>query len=747
MIAKHIKINPKISIGPNHPVFTIAEIGKGFIQDKENKTFEQYLNNAKKLVKAAKKAGATAVKFQTHNLEDEQADIKVFSPHFSSQDRYNWVKKNDQITPLEFWQQLKKYCDQLDIIFFSSPMSRGAAQKLEKIGIDLWKVGSGDILDFVMLDYIASTQKPIIISFGMSNLQETDKTVNFLKKRNNKLILMHCVSIYPCPPENLNLGTIEFLQKRYKLPVGFSSHSTEWKSAVNAVNLGAVAIEKHFSFNRDLWGSDHKVSLTPDEFEQMVQNINNKTKFKIENYGKQNKTIHQDEKKFRPLFRKSLVAGKDIPAGTVLTKEMIYAMRPGLYIKGLPSEEYENILGKKTKKKLTKYQPITWNVIKNGQPTKVCFVITSKIHYGRSKILLQELKNRDDIELQIIVGASAIVDTYGDVLKLLAEDGFYYNAKIIMTLEGGSTVAMAKTAGIGITEFATAFDNLNPDIVLIRGDRYEVLSAAIAAAYLNITIAHIEGGDTSGTIDESVRHAITKLSHIHFSTNEKSKQRIIKMGENPEYVFNLGCLELEFVSKNNFNITNKYINTIGVGTEININQPYVIVMQHPVTSEIGHNRKHIESTIQAIYELNIPAIWFWPNVDAGTDEISKGIRVFREKHHNHKIRFVKHLPPEEFIALLKKANCLVGNSSAGIKECSYLGIPAVNIGTRQNKRLRADNVIDADYNQEQIKQAVISQLEHGPYMPSYIYYQPDTAKKISEILANITLYTQKIFFG
>ena len=376
---------------------------------------------------------------------------------------------------------------------------------------------------------------------------------------------------------------------------------------------------------------------------------------------------------------------------------------------------------------------------------KICFVITSKIHYGRSKLILQELKKRKDIELQIVVAASALLDTYGNVLEYLARDHFHVNDKIMMTLEGGNTVAMAKTAGLGVMEFATAFDNLKPDVVVVRGDRYEVLSAAAASSYLNIPVAHIEGGDVTGTIDESVRHSITKLSHIHFPTNKISKERVIRMGEDSKYVFDVGASDIEFVAKNNFKVSEKLINYLGVGDIIDIDKPFLIVMQHPVTSEVGKNRKHIEQTLQAVHELKIPTIWFWPNVDAGTDEISKGIRSFREDENPQHMRFLKYLPPEQFIGLLKKSACLVGNSSAGIKECSYLGVPVVNIGTRQNGRMRAKNVVDVEYNKSAIKQAIKKQLAHGSYKKSEIYYKEGTSKKIAQALAKVKLYSQKKF--
>jgi len=356
-------LNSKIKIGKGEPVFVIAEIGKNFIQTKEEKSIEEYLINAKELIKTAKESGADAVKFQTHVLEDEQLNIKVTSPHFSGSDRYNWVKRNEGATPLEFWQEIKKYCNDIDIIFFSTPMSRKAVIKLQELDLPLWKVGSGDILDFVMLDYLASTKKPIIISVGMSTLKEVDRSVNFLTKKTDNVILMHCVSKYPCPTEELNLKTIEFLQAKYNLPIGFSDHSIGYDSAIAATNMGAVVIEKHFSFDRDLWGSDHKVSMTPNEFQKMVENIRRKDKVEVSNYGEDDKFLNNDEVVFRPFFRKSLMIGQNIKAGTKITKEMIYAMRPQAHAGGLPSEEYENILGKKIIKNLNKYDPITKDIL------------------------------------------------------------------------------------------------------------------------------------------------------------------------------------------------------------------------------------------------------------------------------------------------------------------------------------------------------------------------------------------------
>ena len=340
-------------------VFVVAEIGKAFIQTEESQTMAQYITNAKQLIAAAKAAGADAVKFQTHNVEDEQLNIPITAPHFSGADRYAWVKRNTEAAPLEFWRAIKHFADDLDILFFSTPMSRGAAQNLSVLDLPLWKVASSDILDFVLLDYLAQTGKPIILSVGMSTPEEIDMALNFLKKRTHNIILLYCVSKYPCPKEELYLETIAFLREHYGLPVGFSDHSLEITSAAAAVGQGAVLIEKHFSLRRNFWGSDHKVSLVPDEFEQMVAAIRGNTKIDLAQYGRGVKILDEKESVFRPIFRKSLMAGQDIPAGTVLAREMIYAMRPQQHAGGLPSQAYESVLGKQTKENLSKFDPIT----------------------------------------------------------------------------------------------------------------------------------------------------------------------------------------------------------------------------------------------------------------------------------------------------------------------------------------------------------------------------------------------------
>ncbi len=371
----------------------------------------------------------------------------------------------------------------------------------------------------------------------------------------------------------------------------------------------------------------------------------------------------------------------------------------------------------------------------------------NRVHYARQKYLLTLLQKNPAIDLQLVVGGTALLEKYERFFPALKEAGFAVHDALYNVVEGGNHVTMAKTAGLTALEFANSLQKLNPDIVLIRGDRFEQLAIAMVAAYLNKTIAHIEGGDVTGTIDESVRHAITKLSHIHFVTNDDARRRVIQMGENPQTVFHVGSPDIEFVSRNKKKFDARAVNHQGAGHLIDITKPFLVIMQHPVTTET-HNRGHIEMLLEVVDNLNMQAVWFWPNADAGASEMAKAIRVYREtgKITNNKIRFVTDMPPEDFIALLRRASCLVGNSSAGIKEASYLGLPVVNIGTRQLGRMRGPNVCDAGYEKKEIMQAIDRQVRHGAYAASDIYYKPNTSKKIVEILTKMPLQTQKKFY-
>ncbi|TSC67476.1 MAG: hypothetical protein CEO19_200 [Parcubacteria group bacterium Gr01-1014_73] len=361
---KTIRIPGTDKILGGEEVFFVAEIGKGFIQTEADQPIESYLANAKRLIDEAVAAGADAVKFQTHEVYDEQVDIPVISPHFKGAERHAWVKRNTEATPLSFWQDLKNYAVQKGIIFFSTAMSRRAAQKLSQVGVPLWKVGSGDVEDYVLLDYLTGTGKPIIISTGMVSFAELDEVVNYFVERSTSLAILYCVSEYPCPPEKFNLASIERIKEKYpEVVVGFSDHSVgDLNPVLAAVKVGARIVEKHFSLSRDLWGSDHKVSMTPAEFAEMVKRVRAGEHKKVAHqkfYGDKERELDGAKNRFRPYFKKSLVAARVIKKGEKITKNMIHALRPVLHLKGLPSRDFHKVVGREVIRQIKKGEPLT----------------------------------------------------------------------------------------------------------------------------------------------------------------------------------------------------------------------------------------------------------------------------------------------------------------------------------------------------------------------------------------------------
>lgn len=377
---------------------------------------------------------------------------------------------------------------------------------------------------------------------------------------------------------------------------------------------------------------------------------------------------------------------------------------------------------------------------------KIAVVITARPSYSRVKTVLKAIQTHPDLQLQLVVAASALLDRYGSAVNYIEKDGFVIDAKVFNVLEGENLTAAAKTTGIGILELSTVFDNLKPDIVVTVADRFETMATAIAASYMNIPLAHIQGGEVTGNIDEKVRHAITKLSDYHFVASDSAKERVIKLGENPEFVFNTGCPSIDIAQKvaNNDSLTfNPYEKYGGVGSEPDLNNGYIVVMQHPVTNEYQDSRKHIEATLRAIQKIDKPTLWFWPNVDAGADGTSTGIRSFREKYKMENVHFFKNMEGDDFLNLLHSSLCLIGNSSVGIRECAYLGVPAINIGSRQNRRDRGENVVDVTYNENEIINAITDVLAKNNRTRSNVYGDGGAGNKIAQLLQDLPLLFHK----
>ncbi|MEP7335340.1 MAG: UDP-N-acetylglucosamine 2-epimerase, partial [Actinomycetota bacterium] len=335
---------------------------------------------------------------------------------------------------------------------------------------------------------------------------------------------------------------------------------------------------------------------------------------------------------------------------------------------------------------------------------KVCVVVGSRANYSSIKSAMRAIADHDELELQLVVGASALLDRYGSVENLIEQDGFEANERVFMLIEGETPSTMAKSTGLGLLELPTAFERLQPDVVITVGDRFETMATALAATYMNIPLAHTMGGEVSGNIDESIRHAVTKFAHVHFPASQGAADRIVKLGEDPESVHLVGCPRMDLVAEvlqQGGDGLSELFDT-GVGGTFSLDEPFLILSQHPVTTEYGDGKAQIVETLAALQDVGMPAIALWPNADAGSEHIAAGMRQWREHNDDSNVHFFKNLPTSDYIKLMAKTAALVGNSSSAIREGAFIGTPAVNIGPRQEGRDRGSNVIDVGYDRGEI---------------------------------------------
>lgn len=408
---------------------------------------------------------------------------------------------------------------------------------------------------------------------------------------------------------------------------------------------------------------------------------------------------------------------------------------------------------------------------------KILVPIFNRAHYGRLRPVLKAIKEHPRLELKVLVGVPAAYGYFfknlknsrpqswrealpwyflarirsflgnkyvfkNDFLaKNLISDGFNIESYAPIFFDGGKSETMAKSVGLGIERVVHEIKKIKPDVVFVNADRFEMMAVAIAASYLNIPIAHNEGGDVSGTIDESIRHSITKLAHIHFTSTESSRRRVIQMGENPGMVFNVGSPAIDAVSSIDFK---KIIHNFS--PEVDINKPYLLVLAHPVaTRSPEENIIASQNLISVLDDLAIPAIILGSNIDAGSDVLGQVIKKWLEEKKPNNVVFKKHLHPDDFYRYLKNTVCAVGNSSSFIREGAYLGTPVVLVGSRQNQRERSENVIEVTGDVKGLKEAILTQIKKGQFTSSYLFGEGKASFEIADKLATLDLSIQKSF--
>lgn len=362
---------------------------------------------------------------------------------------------------------------------------------------------------------------------------------------------------------------------------------------------------------------------------------------------------------------------------------------------------------------------------------RIAIVLTARPSYAKLKTVIAALVARG-VDVQIIACASALLERYGKVADVVRQD--FPEApihEIYSVYEGATLLTSVKETGSLASELGSVLCALRARAVVCVADRHEVLGVAQAAAYQHLPLIHLQGGERTGSIDDKVRDSITQLADVHCVATKRAVMRVYGLTGCTEHIHWTGCPSIDLAKQAMREPPVTVDELGGAGQPIDLNQPFVVVLQHPVTNEVEEAAEHMRALI-CRQSAAIPLLIFWPGEDAGSGAMAKVIR--QHQHHAH-IHTVRNLPPSRFLRLLTQASCLVGNSSAGIRECSYLGVPVVNVGHRQHGRERGPNVMDVDY--DGIYAAVGHQIEHGKYKSSTLYGRGDSGERIAEVIGGL----------
>lgn len=367
---------------------------------------------------------------------------------------------------------------------------------------------------------------------------------------------------------------------------------------------------------------------------------------------------------------------------------------------------------------------------------KIIYITGTRADYGLMKRVLEKIDSHPDLDLEIIATGMHLLEEFGHTIDEIEKDGFKIH-KILSTFERDDKMSMAFFIGDFIKKLSSKVEKIDPDFILLLGDRAEMLGGAIVGCYMSIANVHLHGGEITSTVDEMARHAITKLSNLHLPANQKSAERIKRMGENPEHVRVVGAPGLDFVL-NEDPIPKKVLES---RYEIDLSKPLILVIQHPVTMEVERAGEQMRKTLEVIKRLKHQTILIYPNADAGGRKMIEEIKRYEDLDF---ISTFKNIPREDYISLMRNSSVLVGNSSSGIIEAPSLNLPVVNIGTRQKGRERAENVIDVEYDQREIEDAIEISLSDEKFNSKIKhidnpYGDGRTSERITEILSNIDI--------
>jgi GDP/UDP-N,N'-diacetylbacillosamine 2-epimerase (hydrolysing) len=643
------------------------------------------IDMARRLIDAAAAAGADFVKFQTYRAEQlvtrDAAKADYQKRNDGEMDSQFEMLKRLELTP-QMHYELINHCVMRGISFLSTGFDRESVDFLHGLGLPLFKIPSGEITNLPYLRHIGSLGKPIIMSTGMATLEEVGAALDVLQKAGaprSAITVLHCTTDYPAAAADVNLHAMAAIRDAFGVAVGYSDHTQGVEVSLAAAALGASVIEKHFTLDHDLPGPDHKASLEPDQLKFMVSAIRN-----IESaLGDGVKRPTPAELRNLPIARKSLVAARDIKSGEIFTAENLAVKRPGT---GISPMRMDEILGRN-----------------RAMKRKICVFTGTRAEYGLLRWLMTDIQADPALELQLLVSGAHLSPEFGLTYREIEADGLRIDRKVEMLLSSDNAVGIAKSMALGLSGYAEAFDELRPDILVLLGDRFETFAAAAAALVAKIPVAHLHGGEiTQGAFDDALRHAITKMSHLHFVALDAYRRRVIQLGEAPDNVFVVGGLGIDGMVRQPL-LTRAELEK---SLELRFAEKNLLITFHPATLEDASPAAQLEELFAALDRLeNTLLLFTLPNADTGGRTLMNMVNAFAAARPDRARAFAS-LGQQRYLSCLQLVDAVVGNSSSGILEAPSFGIGTIDIGKRQLGRLKAESVIECDPERGQIGAAL-----------------------------------------
>lgn len=365
---------------------------------------------------------------------------------------------------------------------------------------------------------------------------------------------------------------------------------------------------------------------------------------------------------------------------------------------------------------------------------KICVVTGTRAEYGIFYWLLKALDADSFFDLQLVVTGMHLSPEFGSTYQEIEKDGFSIDDKLEILLSGDSPVAISKSTGLAMIGFSETFKNLQPDLIMLLGDRFEALGAATAAMFANIPIAHLHGGEaTEGLIDEAVRHSISKMSHLHFASTEIYRNRLIRMGENPDRVFNVGALGVESATKTELISKKELEKSIG----FELGEKFFLVTYHPVTLDVTEQQQGIEALFDAMDDFpEVKILITFPNADTFGRQLIERVKAYANSQ-KHRVYLTESLGRVRYLSALEHCCCVIGNSSSGIIEAPSFNVATIDIGSRQQGRVRASSVIHSDSSKGSIVSAITQGLALYEGSDKTVFLNPYDSGSTSNCIVDI----------